>query len=473
MNGRLASLGVRTKILAAVLVAIAATVITCGIGISEIRSVSDNGQALYDRGLVPTREVGTIRELVWKARWAAIKLTDSTTPAAVTTYTDLWNSTNSLLDNAVTAYQQNNLSTAQIASIKSFQKNWALYLSYRVKAKQVLIADGKEAYTAFGLKYTNVAIDAAVVDLDALTSASGSLSTTLLKHNKDVLRRAEILVVAALIVGAGLAFGLALLVASGITRPLNRVKKVLTAVAAGDLTGHADVTSGDEIGQMASSLSEATERMRAAVTMIAASSISLGHRATDLQSASTELSTSAEQTAQRTGGISGAVAEVSSGIQAVATGAEEMGASIREISVNAQQAAQVASSAVAVSGETQQLMVGLGVSTDDISRRVATIQADARRAVESIGGVTEVIGKIDDFQSTIASAVEEQSATTQGMASDLSATASGIDQIGQSMADVTAAAESTLTTARNTSAAAHELAILSTDLMSAVEIFRV
>jgi methyl-accepting chemotaxis protein len=44
-------------------------------------------------------------------------------------------------------------------------------------------------------------------------------------------------------------------------------------------------------------------------------------------------------------------------------------------------------------------------ATEEIGRRVEAIQQDTRSAVESISGISGVIDKINDYQTTIASAV--------------------------------------------------------------------
>ena len=53
-----------------------------------------------------------------------------------------------------------------------------------------------------------------------------------------------------------------------------------------------------------------------------------------------------------------------------------------------------------------------GASTEDIARRVEAIQADTSGAVAAIEQISETIAQINDFQTTIASAVEEQTVTT-------------------------------------------------------------
>lgn len=52
-----------------------------------------------------------------------------------------------------------------------------------------------------------------------------------------------------------------------------------------------------------------------------------------------------------------------------------------------------------------------GVGTD-ISHKISTIQTDTHGAVEAIGTITSVINQVNEISGTIATAVEEQSATT-------------------------------------------------------------
>jgi signal transduction histidine kinase len=54
------------------------------------------------------------------------------------------------------------------------------------------------------------------------------------------------------------AVALGLFVAGLVIRPVIAVRNGLVAMAAGDLTAHVDVTSTDEVGQMATALNEAS-----------------------------------------------------------------------------------------------------------------------------------------------------------------------------------------------------------------------
>jgi methyl-accepting chemotaxis protein len=205
-----------------------------------------------------------------------------------------------------------------------------------------------------------------------------------------------------------------------------------------------------------------------------------------------------------------------------------MGAAIREISISASQAAQVAADAVASAAAAKQIMVRLDESsgeidtvvkaitaiaeqtnllalnatieaaragetgkgfavvagevkdlaqetakaTEEISRRTEVIQNDTRVAVEAISGIHEVIERINDYQNTIASAVEQQSATTNGMTQDLGRAAGGTAQISRELADVVAVTTATRAAAQTAETTAAELADISGRLNTLVSAFR-
>src|ERR1017187_2446586 len=90
----------------------------------------------------------------------------------------------------------------------------------------------------------------------------------------------------------------------------------------------------------------------------------------------------------------------------------EIGQVIKVITSIAQQTNLLALNAA---NEVKELAKQTAKATEDISQKITAIQEDTKRAVESIGSITAVINQINDISSTIATAVEEQSATTNEM----------------------------------------------------------
>ncbi|SHN48258.1 hypothetical protein SAMN05443668_1415, partial [Cryptosporangium aurantiacum] len=84
-----------------------------------------------------------------------------------------------------------------------------------------------------------------------------------------------------------------------------------------------------------------------------------------------------------------------------------------------------------------------------------------------------IIAQINDYQMTIASAVEEQTATTNEMNRSIGEAATGSASIAGNISGVASAAQTTSATVLETQQSAEELARMSADLQMLVGRFRV
>jgi len=92
--------------------------------------------------------------------------------------------------------------------------------------------------------------------------------------------------------------------------------------------------------------------------------------------------------------------------------------------------------------------------------------------VEAIGGISTIINQIHDIQITIASAVEEQTATTNEIGRSVSDAAQGSAAIAQNITDVAQATQSTLSSANDVHNASGEMARMASELQQLVDRFR-
>ncbi|MET3423004.1 methyl-accepting chemotaxis protein [Actinoplanes tereljensis] len=341
--------------------------------------------------------------------------------------------------------------------------------------------------------------------------------------------KAKMVTLIALIVGFVLAAGICVLVIRLIRNQLTTVSTALDAVAAGDLTVAAEVRSRDELGAMAGAVNRAREGLRTSVLALTRGAETLGAGTQRLTSVTARLSDQARQASDQAGVVAGSAGDVSASVQSVAAGSDQMGASIREIAENANNAAQVASSAVGVAQSTNDTVAKLGTSseeignvvkvitqiaeqtnllalnatieaarageagkgfavvatevkdlaqetakaTEDISRRVEAIQADTSNAVEAIAEISRIISEINDYQVTIASAVEEQTATTNEMSRSIGDAATGSSAIAGNINSVAAAVQAQTGALQEADQSVTELSQVADELRGVVARFRV
>ncbi|MFL6023594.1 MAG: methyl-accepting chemotaxis protein [Marmoricola sp.] len=317
--------------------------------------------------------------------------------------------------------------------------------------------------------------------------------------------------------------------AADLADKVNLVLGVVRAAAEGDLTMEIPVSGTDAIGQLADGLGTLLGTLRGSMTNIGSTADTLAVASEQLTILAQGMGDGATLTSDRAASASGASVQVSASIQTVATAAEEMTASIREIAKNATEAATVATGAVSVASSAQGTVASLGESsaeigqvikvitsiaqqtnllalnatieaaragdagkgfavvanevkelaketaraTEDIGQKIEAIQSDTQGAVAAIAEISEVIGRINDIQTTIASAVEEQTATTNEIARSVTEAAAGANGIAEDVTQVASAAEDTRQGAQNTLQSATDLSGMAAELKGLVEKFTV
>ena len=136
-------------------------------------------------------------------------------------------------------------------------------------------------------------------------------------------------------------------------------------------------------------------------------------------------------------------AEIGQVIKVITSIAQKTDLLALNATVEAARAGEVGAGFAVVANEVKELAKKTATATEDISRKIEAIQSDAKGAVTAIKSISEVIGQVNDISGTIATAVEEQSATTSEMSRNISEAARGAGEVAQNIQGVAQAAEST------------------------------
>ena len=141
--------------------------------------------------------------------------------------------------------------------------------------------------------------------------------------------------------------------------------------------------------------------------------------------------------------------------------------------IEAARAGEAGKGFAVVASEVKDLAAESGRAAEDIARRITQVQAQTTSAVAAIGEISAIIASINDYQLTIASAVEEQTATTNEMTRSVTEAATGAGEIAANITGVASAASESTATVGQMSATVDELARTSSELKTQVGTFTV
>ena len=238
------------------------------------------------------------------------------------------------------------------------------------------------------------------------------------------LGRLNLIVTLAVILAATV---LIYLVVNSIARKLNQVVHGLrdAAEGEGDLTKRLDVTSKDEVGELARWFNAFVEKIQGIVSELAQHAGRINHSSQSLSDISEQMNTGADQTSSKANmvataseemssnitSVAAAMEQASSNINVVAAATEEMTATIQEIGQSTEKARNITEEAVGQTARASDQVGELGNAAQEIGKVVEAITEiseqvnllalnatiEAARAGEAGKGFAVVANEIKDL----------------------------------------------------------------------------
>jgi methyl-accepting chemotaxis protein len=349
------------------------------------------------------------------------------------------------------------------------------------------------------------------------------------KEEEAISARTKVLVVGSAFVAFLLAAIFSIVLTHSICHPLRDTIETFKDLSdgEGDLTKRLRPHSA-EIGELSFWFNSFMERVRRIVEAIQKNSQLLARSSVDLAEISSQMHAAGVENSNQTKNLANEADNINKNVQMVASGAEEMRASIGEIARNAGEAAHVARTAVVeadstnatmeklsqgsseignvikvitsiaqqthllalnatieaaragdagkgfavVASEVKSLAEGTAQATNAIGKQIEVIQSNISTAINAIGRTSSTIKQIHEISGTIATAVTEQSAVSQGISGTCSEVANGTSLIAKSVANAAQASEATADCASSTQKAATRLESMAAELSGLVDRFR-
>jgi len=350
-----------------------------------------------------------------------------------------------------------------------------------------------------------------------------------LESRLESTRRSSYLLIGT--IGAILAvmLGLVLYIVRSIINPLqgaaSRARDIATV---GDLTQRIDISGEDEVGYLGQCMNGFIENLDSLVSRVHETSAKLSDSSALLAQASQNLSSGTEEVSIQSQTIASSATEMTQNMQMISSSIEEMSISIKEVAKRAGESAAVAKEANKTTIETDSIVQTLGESareigkvietivsiasqtnllslnaaieaasageagkgfavvasevkelarqtaesSEEIKGKIAGIQASVEKTIQAIQSMKQVIGRVNDISTAIASSVEEQSITAREIASNITQASTASAEVTRNINGISQAWESGAQDAEKTSVLAKDLHRIAMELSGIVNKFK-
>src|SRR5205814_4790358 len=199
-------------------------------------------------------------------------------------------------------------------------------------------------------------------------------------------------------------------VISAVTENVSRMEttaRTLSSIAAeADNQARAASTSSEQTSSNVRSVAGATEELGASI-------VEISDQASQANSVVQRASEIAQNADQLVGQLSSGANRIGDVVKLIRAIAEQTNLLALNATIEAARAGEAGRGFAVVASEVKTLASQTAKATEEIAAQIGAIQGSTADAVEAIRSIGEVMGDITRFTTTIAAAVEQQSASTQ------------------------------------------------------------
>lgn len=146
----------------------------------------------------------------------------------------------------------------------------------------------------------------------------------------------------------------------------------------------------------------------------------------------------AEHVSGKVGELGKAASEISKVTDTIAEISEQTNLLALNATIEAARAGEAGKGFAVVAGEIKALAQQTADATNEISSKIVGVQNTTKESVDAIESIVSIINEINEIVTTVATAIEEQSATTQEISNNISQAASGVGEVNENVNQVSA-----------------------------------
>jgi CHASE3 domain sensor protein len=448
------------------------------IALYSIRQMSRADQRLYDDSTLPLPELSEIAVLIQRMRVGSRDfIAAEGDPGRRNKFEEQLSQLAAETDALIAAFDRRNLSPEVRRTFEDFKGARTRYAAYLARiVNEAKAGRDKEAWAILWSDDYNAQVNEGLKTVDKMEQIKIDEAKEAITGNNALANSSTWEMLLAVALGLGVAVGGGALLTFAIMRPLGRFANSLAASSkqlsfvSQDMSSNAEETSiqanvvaaaAEEVAHSMQTVGTATEEMTASIREIAKNA----HEAAKVATSAVRSAESTNATMAKLGQSSAEIGEV---VKVITSIAQQTNLLALNATIEAARAGEAGKGFAVVANEVKELAKETAKATEGISRKIELIQANTSGAIETISEIGGIIAQINDISSTIASAVEEQAATTNEIARNVAEAVRGSAQVTENITAVATAAKSTTSGAAGTQQEAEELARMAAGLQNLV-----